>query len=212
MNAQTYTKSGSKATSTAKLDNSIFGLEVKDSSLIKQVYNAYLANGRDNLAITKTRGLVRGGGRKPWKQKGTGHARFGSIRNPIWKGGGIVFGPTGNENYTMSLTTSSKRLALKQALSLKAKQIYIIEIFDAKDGKVKQTVSLLDKLKANRNVLMVVEDKDDLVNRATHNISYVNTLQAKYLNVYTVMNADYIIITKKALQIIHEWLGGKENE
>lgn len=212
MNAQTYTKSGSKATSTAKLDNSIFGLEVKDSSLIKQVYNAYLANGRDNLAITKTRGLVRGGGRKPWKQKGTGHARFGSIRNPIWKGGGIVFGPTGNENYTMSLTTSSKRLALKQALSLKAKQIYVIETFDAKDGKVKQTVSLLDKLKANRNVLMVVEDKDDLVNRATHNISYVNTLQAKYLNVYTVMNADYIIITKKALQIIHEWLGGKENE
>src|ERR1700678_2584307 len=81
------------------LDKAIFGLEVKNHDLLKQAYLAYLANGRVNLAVTKTRGLVSGGGKKPWRQKGTGRARFGSSRNPIWRGGGIAFGPTGKETY-----------------------------------------------------------------------------------------------------------------
>src|SRR5579859_3788007 len=108
----TYTKSGNKATTAAKLDKQVFGVEVKDHGLLQQAYLAYMANGRQNLAVVKTRGLVSGGGKKPWKQKGTGRARFGSSRNPIWRGGGIVFGPTGLENYSHSLSTQSKRLAL----------------------------------------------------------------------------------------------------
>src|SRR6266542_3979615 len=113
---ETYTKSGSKAAAAAKLDAAVFAVMPGNHELLKLAYTAYLANGRDNLALTKTRGLVRGGGKKPWKQKGTGRARFGSSRNPIWRGGGIVFGPTGLENYTKKVPTQSKRLAIRQAL------------------------------------------------------------------------------------------------
>src|SRR5690606_7639392 len=105
-NVATFTKTGSKATASAKLDKNIFEVPVENHELIKQAYVAYLANGRENLAVTKTRGLVSGGGRKPWRQKGTGRARFGSSRVPIWRGGGVTFGPTGEENY-------SKKMPLK---------------------------------------------------------------------------------------------------
>src|ERR1700757_3195096 len=91
----TYTGSGTKATTPAKLDAKVFGVEVKNHQLVRQAYDTYLSNGRDNLAVTKTRGLVSGGGKKPWKQKGTGRARFGSSRNPIWRGGGLCFVPNG---------------------------------------------------------------------------------------------------------------------
>src|SRR5690606_37688451 len=112
--------------------------------LLKLAYTAYLANGRDNLAVTKTRGLVSGGGKKPWRQKGTGRARFGSSRNPIWRGGGIAFGPTGEENYSVKVNVTAKRQALRQALSLKAadNRIAVIESFENKDGKVAATVKL----------------------------------------------------------------------
>jgi large subunit ribosomal protein L4 len=95
MAVATYTKTGTKATTAAKLDKAVFGVTPTNFELLKRVYDAYLANGRANHATTKTRGEVRGGGKKPWKQKGTGNARVGSRRNPIWRGGGIVFGPTG---------------------------------------------------------------------------------------------------------------------
>src|SRR5262249_13360699 len=103
MATPTYTASGTKATAPAKLDKTVFGLEPKNHTLLHEAYTAHLANGRVNLAITKKRGEVRGGGKKPWRQKGTGRARIGSIRAPQWRGGGIVFGPTGVENYTKHL-------------------------------------------------------------------------------------------------------------
>jgi large subunit ribosomal protein L4 len=96
MSVPTFTKAGAKATAAAKLDKTVFDVDVKNHELLKQAYIAYHANGRENLAKTLRRGEVRGGGRKPWKQKGTGRARFGSIRVPIWRGGGIVFGPLGS--------------------------------------------------------------------------------------------------------------------
>jgi large subunit ribosomal protein L4 len=117
-NAVTYTKAGAKATTAAKLSKDVFEVVPTSHVLLKQAYVAYLSNGRENRAVTKTRGLVSGGGKKPWKQKGTGRARFGSSRNPIWRGGGIAFGPTGEENYTKQLNTKAKRLAIRQALSL----------------------------------------------------------------------------------------------
>lgn len=206
--APAYTKNGTKATAPAKLDKAVFGVMPENHELLKLAYTAYLANGRDNLAQTKTRGLVSGGGKKPWRQKGTGRARFGSSRNPIWRGGGIVFGPTGNENYSVSVSTAAKRQALRQALSLSASEghVKVIETFECKDGKVAPVVKLLGKLEATGNVLIVVSVKDDLTNRATNNLSGVKVVQANYLNVFDVMNADSLVISEKALAMVNDWL------
>lgn len=211
MATPTFTKSGAKATSAVTLDKAVFGVEVKNHQLLKDAYVAYLANGRDNLAVAKTRGEVRGGGKKPWKQKGTGRARFGSSRVPIWRGGGITFGPTGNENYSKKLNIKAKRLAIRQALSLasEAKKVNVIESFELKEIKTKVASELLAKLKADRGVLLVVETKTAELTRATRNIPYLKVVSAKYINVYDVMNAHNIIIEKNALSVISDWLGDK---
>ncbi|MCA9324275.1 50S ribosomal protein L4 [Candidatus Saccharibacteria bacterium] len=212
MATPTYTKSGSKATTAAKLDKAVFGVEVASHSLLKQAYNTYLANGRENLAKTLRRGEVRGGGKKPWKQKGTGRARFGSIRVPIWRGGGITFGPLGEENYSKKLSTSAKRTAIRQALTLKAQadRVIVVEALSLKDGKAKDASTLLKKIGASRSVLVVVEDKTPEIVRAFSNLEGVTLSHAMYVNVYDVMNADYVVISEKALTIITEWLGKKE--
>jgi len=209
MATPTFTKSGTKATTPVKLDKSVFGIEVKSHDLLKQAYVTYLANGRENLAVTKTRGEVSGGGKKPWKQKGTGRARFGSSRNPIWTGGGITFGPTGNENYSKQLNTKAKRTALRQALSLAANsgKIIVIETFETKDGKAAAAAKLFDKIGATKKTLLVVSVKDGLVERATRNLENVKAVQANYLNVFDVLNADSIVVSQKSLEIISEWLG-----
>jgi large subunit ribosomal protein L4 len=208
--APAFTKSGTKAATAAKLDKTVFAVLPENHELLKLAYSAYLANGRDNLAVTKTRGLVSGGGKKPWKQKGTGRARFGSSRNPIWRGGGIAFGPTGEENYTTKVNVGAKRVALRQALSLSASEgrIKVIETIECKDGKVAPIVKLLSKLEATGNVLLVCSKKDDLAERATRNLQGVKIVQANYLNVFDIMNADSIVVSEKALVMINEWLGG----
>lgn len=210
MSVSTYTKSGTKATTAAKLDSSVFGVETNNHELLKLAYTAYLANGRDNFAVTKTRGLVSGGGRKPWKQKGTGRARFGSSRNPIWRGGGIVFGPTGEENYTKKMSVTTKRQALRQALSLSASEnrVNVIEAIEAKNGKTAALAELLKKLGLQGRVLLVVQNKEDKLMRAVRNIQNVSAVNASYLNVYDVMNADSLLIEKEALDTINAWLGG----
>lgn len=207
----TYTKSGTKATTAAKLDKTVFSVEVKNHELVKQAYVAYLSNSREASAVTKTRGLVSGGGKKPWKQKGTGRARFGSSRNPIWRGGGIVFGPTGEENYTKKLPTQTKRLAIRQALSLavEAGKVSVVEAFDFKNGKTSDAVKFLDKIGAVKNVLIVVSTKTDEVLRATSNLPKVKVVQAKYVNVYDTLNADSIVFDTKALADVTEWLKPK---
>ncbi len=209
MSVATYTKSGSKATTPAKLDALVFGLEVTNHELIKQAYLAYLANGRQNNAVTKTRGLVRGGGKKPWKQKGTGRARFGSSRVPIWRGGGITFGPTGEENYKHKISTQAKRTAIRQTLSMAASEnkISVIESITLANNKTKDVQALLNKLGANRQVLVVVDSKDEVLSRAFRNISDVKLITAKYINAYDIVNAHTIVITKAALPIISQWLG-----
>ncbi len=210
MAVATYTKTGGKATTPAKLDKTVFGIEVTSHELLKQAYVAYLSNGRSAGAKVKQRGEVRGGGRKPWKQKGTGRARFGSIRNPIWRGGGIVFGPTGNENYTHKLSTTAKRQAIRQALSLASKDgnLAVIESFDVKSGKTADAVKLFNKLGADRGVLLVVDNKTPELVRACQNIPYVKVVQSKYINVYDAMNAHTIIVTNAALAEVTEWLKG----
>jgi len=209
MAVSTYTASGSKASTPAKLSKDVFGVEVPNHQLLKQAYETYLANGRENLALTKKRGDVSGGGKKPWKQKGTGRARFGSSRTPIWRGGGVVFGPNGNENYSMKLSTTSKRVALRQALSLAAQdeKISVIEKLVSKEGKTAEIVKLMAKLGATRSALVVVADKADELVRATRNNQDVKLVSAKYLNVFDIMNAHQIVLTSDAVKVVEEWLG-----
>jgi large subunit ribosomal protein L4 len=209
MSVSTYTKTGSKATTPAKLDKAIFDLTVENHELVKQAYVTYLANGRENLAVTLKRGEVSGGGKKPWKQKGTGRARFGSSRVPIWRGGGITFGPTGNENYSKKLNVKAKRQAIRQALSMAnaESRISVIEAIVAKEGKTKDIQALLTKVGAKRRTLLVVDTKDTDIIRATANLKDVTLVTAKYLNVFDIVNAHHLIITQKSLAIISEWLG-----
>ena len=212
MATATYTKTGTKATTPAKLDAAVFSIEVSNHELVKQAYVTYLANGRENLAKTKTRGLVSGGGKKPWKQKGTGRARFGSSRVPIWRGGGITFGPTGLENYSKSMNVKAKRLAVRQALSLAntAGKIKVVESFTAMDKKTSEMVKFLSKVEASGRVVCVVDKKDPTKELATRNIQKLQVVGAKNLNVYDILNADSIIFSKNALSIVSEWLGGKQ--
>ncbi|MDZ7744930.1 MAG: 50S ribosomal protein L4 [Candidatus Saccharibacteria bacterium] len=210
MSVATYTKTGNKATAPIKLDKKVFEVEVKSHDLLKQVYETYLSNGRQNLAVTKKRGEVSGGGRKPWRQKGTGRARFGSSRNPIWRGGGIAFGPNGSETYIKKLTQNTKRTALRQALSLAAKenQLIVIDDFAVKNSKTSEAAALLKKIGAPKNVLLVVPTKETTVERALSNLKSVKLVSAMYLNVFDVINADHVVITAPALEQISTWLRG----
>ena len=188
----------------ADLNPAIFDLEVTNHELVKLAYDAYLANSRSSHAKTLRRGEVRGGGKKPWKQKGTGRARFGSTRNPIWRHGGIA----------KKLSKNAKRVAVMQALSMKntAKAIHVIDTLGIKDGKVKEVVKTLNDQKiAPKNVLIVVSEKDPLTLRATNNIAFAKVVRPTFLNVFDVMNADSIVIVKDAISALDNWLIGKEN-
>ena len=198
----------------ADLNPEIFNLEVTNHELVKLAYDAYLANSRSSHAKTLKRGEVRGGGKKPWKQKGTGRARFGSTRNPIWRHGGVAGGRTGEENFTKKLSKNAKRTAVMQALSMKntAKAIQVIDTLGIKDGKVKEVIKTLTDLKVTpKNVLIVVSEKDELTLRATNNIAFAKVVRPTFLNVFDIMNADTIVIVKDAVASIDNWLIGKEN-
>ncbi len=203
------------------LPKSVFAVEVRNHELLKLAYDSYLANNRLASATTKQRGEVRGGGKKPWRQKGTGRARFGSIRNPIWRGGGIVFGirnpiwrgggivfgPRGNENYTKKISKTSKRVALRQALTVKADKVLVADIKTT--GKTAEVAKFLKENNLNRRVLIVAEKTDELI-RATNNISEALLVSPMYLNVFDILNADHIVIAPKAIETIENWLGGEK--
>lgn len=189
------------------LPKEVFAVEVPNHELLKMAYNAYLANSRQASATTKQRGEVSGGGKKPWKQKGTGRARFGSSRNPIWRGGGVVFGPRGNENYKINISKTSKRVALKQALTLanEAKKIVVDSIKTT--GKTAEVFSYLkDNGLTKKRVLIVVAEKTEELMRATNNLPNVLLISANYLNVYHVLNADKIVMDKDSVKVVKEWL------
>lgn len=190
------------------LPKTVFAVDVPNHELLKLTYNAYLANGRGNYARTLKRGEVSGGGKKPWQQKGTGRARFGSSRNPIWRKGGVAFGPTGQENYTKQVPLRAKRVALRQALTLAAKADEIVMVDSIKTtGKTAEIVKLLASHKATRNTVLVVDTKTPELARATRNLQDVQLVQATYLNVFTILNADKLIMTKAAVKAVETWLG-----
>lgn len=193
---------------TVALPKTTFSVEVENHELLKLAYDSYLANSRQASATTLKRGEVSGGGKKPWKQKGTGRARFGSSRNPIWRGGGVVFGPSGNENYSKKLSTTSKRVAVKQALSLanKAKKIVVKDIKTT--GKTAEVAKFLEDNKFSRRTLIVVDEKTPELLRATNNLQNVLLVRSTYLNVYNILNADHIVLSTSSVATIDAWLNG----
>jgi large subunit ribosomal protein L4 len=204
MKTTTYTKSGNKG-SELTLDKTVFGAEA-NTQLIQLAYNRFLNNARTNNAKVLTRSEVRGGGRKPWRQKGTGRARTGSIRNPLWRTGGIIFGPTGLENYSQDMPRKMARAALVQALSVKADSLRVVEKFDVAEFSTKAVIGLLSKLDVTNNVLLVADDFSETFRASSANIAGVTSLKTKSLNVYDVMNADNIVIEKAALDTLKDWL------
>lgn len=195
-----------ETTKKQTLPKDVFAVDVPNHELLKLAYDSYLANARLASATTKQRGEVRGGGKKPWKQKGTGRARFGSTRNPIWRGGGIVFGPRGNENYIKKLSKTSKRVAIKQALTLANKDNRIIVKDISTTGKTAEIVKFLQDNKIDRKVLIVVDEKTPELIRATNNLQQVRLVSALYLNVFDILNADTIVLNNKSVPVITDWL------
>lgn len=196
-----------QATKKTALPKEIFAVDVPNHELLKLAYDAYLANSRMSSAMTLKRGEVRGGGKKPWRQKGTGRARAGSSRSPIWRGGGVTFGPSGNENYTKKISKTSKRVAVRQALTL-ANQAGKIKVDDIKTtGKTADVVKYLADNKLDRKVLVVVDERTPEITRATNNIQNVLLVRGNYLSVYHILNADHIVMSPAAVSTVSSWLG-----
>ena len=188
------------------LSKEIWGIEPNDAVL----YDAITLS-RNSLiqgtADTKTRSEVSGGGKKPWRQKGTGRARQGSTRAPHWYHGGVVFGPHPRD-YSKKMNRKERRLALKSALAYKAieKELIVVDNFDIQSSKTKDVKSLLANLKAEKNVLIVVDELNENMILATRNLSNVILLQANEINVLDVISADKMIITEAAVKQIEEVL------
>lgn len=186
-----------------ELSEDIFGIELNDIAMHTMVVN-YLANQRQGTQCTKTRTEVRGGGRKPWKQKGTGRARQGSIRAPQWKGGGVALGPK-PRSYRFSVNKKLRRLAMKSALSSKVNtnEIIVIDDFNLDTFKTKEFVKILSNLNVE-NALIVTATKNDNVVRGAGNIQHIKTTLVTTLNVYDILKYSKFIVTKEAVAMIEE--------
>ena len=186
-----------------ELSEDIFGSEINEAVLHDAVV-AQLARRRLGTHDTKTRGEVRGGGRKPWRQKGTGRARAGSIRSPLWRGGGTVFGPHPRD-YSYSLPKKVKRKALKSALSAKVKDgdIVVLDALTMETPKTKEMVKILNNLRVD-DALLVTAAKDEVIEKSARNIPNIKTLVANGLNVYDILAYDKLVITKDAVAKVEE--------
>ena len=193
-----------KKTSTKKLSDDIFGIEPNVAVMHSAVIN-YLANQRQGTQSTKTRSEVSGGGKKPWRQKGTGHARQGSTRSPQWTHGGIALGPK-PRSYRFALPKKVRRLAMKSAFSTKvaAGEMMILKELKLEEIKTKTMVNLFTALKANKKVLLVLPEKDEKVILSARNIPGVKTALVNTLNVYDVLNCDKFIVVKDAVAQLEE--------
>ena len=190
------------------LNESIWNITPNDAVLHNDIV-AKMANARQASASTKTRSEVSGGGRKPWRQKGTGNARQGSIRATQWRGGGIVFGPTPNRNYTKKVNKKEKRLALKSALSYKVldKELIVVEGIKFETNKTKEMVNLLAKLNlTNKKVLVVLDELNENICLSSRNLANVKVLLPNELNSLDIINADNMLITESALNKLEEVL------
>jgi large subunit ribosomal protein L4 len=201
-----------KAAGSLELSDAVFAVPVKNS-VVHQVYTALMANLRRPWADTKDRGEVSGGGKKPWKQKGTGRARHGSIRSPIWKGGGVTFGPLSARNYKQKINKKMNQAALRMCLSdrLGSEQFLAVETLPT-DGKTKAVAKLRSALPGSgKTTLLVVSGKDESAERAVRNIPRIELVRAQDVNVLDVLNHQYIIATKDALVSLEKRLTKKRS-
>ena len=196
---------GGKKVSELNAAKEVFGFPVKEHLLYETVIS-YRANQRRGTASTKTRAMVRGGGRKPWRQKGTGRARAGSTRSPLWRSGGITFGPT-PRSYTIHMPKKAKKNALKSALSTKLedKQIVVLDDLKFKQPKTKEGVELLKNLKMDSALIVDKHDNKNLF-LSMRNIPKVKTVDVDQVNVYDVLNYKWLVLTKTAFESLMEKL------
>lgn len=190
--------------SEIELNENTFGANINVEAM-HQVVKMLLANRRQGTQSALTRAEVRGGGIKPWRQKGTGRARHGSIRSPQWRHGGVVFAPK-PRSYRYSVTKKIKRIAMKSALSSKVvdNEIIVVDELNFAAPKTKQVVTMLDSLKAGKKILIVLADKNENVERSARNIEGVKMTLVNTLNVYDILNCDKFIITKEAALKVQE--------
>lgn len=203
MKLKIHNTDGKSSGSEADLNDQVFGIEPNETVLYEDV-RRFLANKRQGTANTKERGEVRGGGRKAYKQKGTGMARRGSIRSPLLKGGGTIFGPK-PRTYTVRLTKKARRLARKSALSLKASEdkIIVIEDFSFGEPKTKEVVSILTALGvSDQKVLLLTKETDMIIFKSANNLQNVHVLEASKPSTYEIMHADVIVIQESALSVL----------
>ena len=181
-----------------ELDDSIFNTEIKEQ-LFYEVVKMQMANRRRGTASTKTRSFVRGGGRKPWRQKGTGRARVGTIRSPLWKGGGVVFGPH-PRSFAYKIPKKVKKAALKSALSLKFKEesLLVLDMLKLAEIKTKDFVQILKDLELE-NALFVISEKDEIVEKSARNIPAIKVLRSDGLNVYDILKYKNLVLTKDTI-------------
>lgn len=192
------------------LNQDVFGLTVDNHELVKLAYDAYLANSRSSHAKTLRRGEVSGGGKKPWRQKGTGRARFGSTRVPIWRHGGVAGGRTGQENFTKRISKSAKKLAVRQALSMQNADGNVLTAEFKTTGKTAEVFQQLKDLKLDSARVLLVADKTPELLRATNNLPNVKLVRPTYLTVFDILNADKVVFTGAALTASEAWLLDKE--
>ena len=201
-NVSVYNMEG-KEVGTLELNDAVFGVEVNEH-LVHLAVVAQLANKRQGTQKAKTRSEVSGGGRKPWRQKGTGHARQGSTRSPQWKGGGVVFAPTPRD-YTIRLNKKEKRAALKSALSSRVEEnkFIVVDEMNFDEIKTKKMVSVLDALKVKK-ALVVLDGDNENVAKSAKNIAGVRAVAVNAINVYDILKYETVIITKAAVSKIEE--------
>lgn len=198
-----YNVSGQQV-SEMELSENVFGIEVNEHVLYEVVKNQ-LANKRQGTQSAKTRAEVRGGGRKPWRQKGTGRARHGSIRSPLWVGGGTVFAPKPRD-YRYTLPKKVRRLAMKSALTSKVNndEMIVLDQLVLEAPKTKDIVNMLKSLNVEKKALIVTAEKNDAIIKSARNIPGVDTALVNTLNVYDILNHDKFIITKDAVEKVEE--------
>ncbi|MDP2624591.1 MAG: 50S ribosomal protein L4 [Candidatus Peregrinibacteria bacterium] len=201
--AQVYNQEGEKK-GDVTLNKDIFEIEINEG-LMHRALVLQLANARNPIAHTKTRGEVRGGGRKPHRQKGTGRARVGSIRVPHYRGGGVVFGPRNTRNFNVSMPKKQRRKALFSALSSKAKdnQILVLEKYEG-NVKSKDFAAMLKKLPIDRDVLVVMAAKDETIQKSAQNLPNAKTILANYLNIRDLLKYQDVMFLKDALEKVEE--------
>jgi large subunit ribosomal protein L4 len=203
MKIPVYTKNG-EIVNEIELPKEIFGLKI-NPNFLHQVIVSQMSNRRQGTAHTKTRAEISGGGRKPWPQKGLGRARHGSIRSPIWKGGGVAHGPRKEKNYKKIIPKKMRRKALFMVLSSKAKdnELILLDNLEIKEGKTKEIAKILENLKIKgKKVLFALPSLDKKIILAVKNIPKASTIQAKDLNALDVLNAKYLLMPLNSLDII----------